>query len=169
MARKHEETGVAKRSEAQPPSAGRSMSMFDDFYKEMDNLLGSFFGTRTPAPRAWTSLPAGIVTPAIDVSENDKEITLTAELPGLSEEDVELVVQDGRMTLKGEKRHEEDREEEDYHVSERSYGSFQRSMPIPDRVDVDKVKASFDKGVLKVKMPKKPEAETKGRKIDIGK
>jgi HSP20 family molecular chaperone IbpA len=105
----------------------------------------------------------------IDVTENDEAITLTAELPGLAEEDVDLTVRDGVVTLKGEKKHERDEEKDNVHVTERSYGSFQRSMPVPDRVDASKISAKFDKGVLKVVMPKKPEAQSAARKIDIGK
>ncbi|MFZ2102106.1 MAG: Hsp20/alpha crystallin family protein [Oricola sp.] len=149
------------------PSGG-----FDDFRKEMDDLISGFFGgeRRWPAPtKAWAGLPAGIVNPAIDVTENDEAITLTAELPGLAEEDVDLTVREGVMTLKGEKKHERDEEKDNVHVTERSYGSFQRSMPVPDRVDADKISAKFDKGVLKVVMPKKAEAVAAARKISIEK
>lgn len=149
-----------------------SGGVFDDFRKEMDDLVGSFFGgeRRWPAPgKAWANLPAGVVNPAIDVTENDDAITLTAELPGIAEEDVDLTVREGVIMLKGEKKHERDEEKDNVHVIERSYGSFQRSMPVPDRVDADKISAKFDKGVLKVVMPKKAEAKSPSRKIDIGK
>jgi HSP20 family protein len=73
------------------------------------------------------------------------------------------------ITLKGEKKHERDEEKDNVHVTERSYGSFQRSMPVPDRVDADKISAKFDKGVLKVVMPKKAEAMASARKINIEK
>lgn len=165
------ETQVARRDEAQRSAAPWPTRIFDDFHEEMDGLLDNFFGTRFPAlRRGWAALPQGAMSPAIDVSENGKQITLTAELPGLSEEDVELEVKDGRLTLKGEKRHEEERKEDNFHLMERSYGAFQRSMPVPDTVDESKISASFDKGVLKVTMPKKPEAKKPaGRKISIGK
>ena len=147
-----------------------STGMFDDFRKEMDDLMGGFFGgdRRTPAMRdLWARMPAGAVSPAIDVTENDDMIVMTAELPGLVEDDVDLSVRDGVLTLKGEKKHERDEEKDDVHITERSYGSFQRSMPVPDRVDADKISARFDKGILVVSMPKKAEAVSSPRKISI--
>lgn len=162
---------MAEEKKSNVPSMWSS-GVFDDFRKEMDDLISGFFGNerRWPAPsKAWANLPAGVVNPAIDVTENDNEITLTAELPGLAEEDVDLTVREGMITLKGEKKHERDEEKDNVHVTERSYGSFQRSMPVPDRVDADQISAKFDKGVLKVVMPKKPEAKASARKIDIGK
>jgi HSP20 family protein len=149
-----------------------SSGVFDDFRKEMDDLVSGFFGNerRWPASsKAWSALPAGVVNPAIDVTENDEAIMLTAELPGLAEEDVDLTVTEGMMTLKGEKKHERDEEKDNVHITERSYGSFQRSMPVPDRVDAEKISAKFDKGVLKVVMPKKAEAIASARKINIEK
>ncbi|GAB4353401.1 MAG: Hsp20/alpha crystallin family protein [Oricola sp.] len=149
-----------------------SSGVFDDFRKEMDDLISGFFGNERRWPtisRSWPTLPAGVVNPAIDVTENDEAITLTAELPGLAEEDVDLTVSEGMLTLKGEKKHERDEEKDNVHITERSYGSFQRSMPVPDRVDADKISARFDKGVLKVVMPKKPEAIASARKISIEK
>jgi len=162
---------MAEEKKSNVPSMWSS-GVFDDFRKEMDDLISGFFGNerRWPAPsKAWANLPAGVVNPAIDVTENDNEITLTAELPGLAEEDVDLTVREGMITLKGEKKHERDEEKDNVHVTERSYGSFQRSMPVPDRVDADQISAKFDKGVLKVVMPKKAEAKASARKIDIGK
>ena len=147
-----------------------SPGMFDDFRKEMDDLVSGFFGgdRRPPAMRDMLArMPAGMVNPAIDVTENDDTITMTAELPGLLEEDVDLSVRDGVLTLKGEKKHERDEEKDNVHVTERSYGSFQRAMPVPDRVDADKISAKFDKGVLVVTMPKKAEAVAAARKISI--
>lgn len=149
------------------PSSG----MFDDFRKEMDNLMSNFFGSggRVPsASQAWPDLRAGVINPAIDVAENDDAITLTAELPGTAEDDVDLSIREGVLTLKGEKKHEHDEDKDSIHVSERSYGSFQRVMPIPDRVDAEKITADFRKGVLVVTMPKKPEAVSAARKINIG-
>lgn len=149
-----------------------SGGMFDDFRKEMDDVISGFFGGQRGWPatsKAWATMPAGVVNPAIDVTENDDSITLTAELPGLAEEDVDLTVREGVLTLKGEKKHERDEDKDNVHVTERSYGSFQRTMPVPDRVDADRISAKFDKGVLKVVMPKKAEAVSAARKIAIEK
>jgi HSP20 family protein len=147
-------------------------SSFGDFRKQMDDLVENFFG-RPFGIRADGDITFpngnGMITPAIDVSENEKEITLTAELPGLEEKDVDLTIRDGVLTLKGEKKYEHKEEKEDTHVMERRYGSFQRMMPLPDSVDEAKIEAKFDKGVLTVTMPKTVEAKAKARKIAIGK
>jgi len=147
-----------------------SGSPFGDFRKQMDDLVESFFGNSEG--KGMTGFPGftgnGALSPAIDISENDDHLTMTAELPGMSEDDVELVVRDGVLTLKGEKKFEQKQEKEDTHVMERRYGSFQRVMTLPDRVDEAKIKARFDKGVLTVTMPKKAEAKAAARKIAIG-
>lgn len=90
-----------------------------------------------------------------------------AELPGLDEKDVSLTMQNGVLTIQGEKKLEFDEEKENYHVMERRYGSFQRSLRVPDTVDEGKVEARFDNGVLKVTLPKRPEAGGAQRKIEI--
>ena len=150
--------------------ATRSSGVFDDFRKEMDNMMERFFGdTTTAAVRTGfpSLMTAGAVRPAIDITENDKAITLTAELPGMSEDEVDLTVADGMLTLKGEKTVSHESKDDDSIVVERNYGSFYRSFPVPDRVDQDAIDAKFEKGVLKVVMPKKPGEDTKGRKIKI--
>lgn len=154
-----------------PSTTWPRSSVFDDFRKEMDGLINGFFGGRgVPSVEAtWSKLPAGVVNPAIDVVENDDAITLTAELPGMEENDVDLTVREGSIILKGQKKHEHDEENDNMHVSERAYGSFQRVMPVPDRVDAAKIKAKFDKGVLTVTLPKKPESVASARKISIEK
>ena len=141
--------------------------VFQDFHREMDQLLHGFFGREAPA--AYEGLPQGVLSPAIDITENDKDIKLTAELPGLAEEDVDLTIREGRLLLRGEKKIERDDEKEDVHITERRYGSFHRSLPIPDRVDASKITAKFEKGVLVVTMPKKSESQSESRKISIGK
>ena len=149
----------------------RSSGLFDDFRTEMEKMMERFFGD-TAATASRTGLPslmtAGAVRPAIDVTENDKAITLTAEIPGMSEEEVDLSVADGMLTLKGEKTVSHESKQDHSVVIERNYGSFYRSFPIPDRVDQNAIDAKYEKGVLTVTMPKKPGQETTERKIKIG-
>tara|TARA_R110002020_G_scaffold48855_2_gene139510 strand:- start:4155 stop:4640 length:486 start_codon:yes stop_codon:yes gene_type:complete len=149
----------------------RPSGLFDDFGAEMDAMIQRFFGDDTSAAAA-TGFPslmtAGAVRPAIDITENDKAITLTAELPGMSEEEVDLSISDGMLMLKGEKTVSHDSKQDDSVVTERNYGSFLRSFPIPDRVDQEAIDAKFDKGILKVTLPKKPGQEARGRRIRIG-
>jgi len=109
----------------------------------------------------------GALAPSIDVSENDKGIEVTAELPGVDEKDVEVTLADNLLTIKGEKKSEREEKEEGSYVSERSYGSFQRSFSLPYEVDAGKVEAKFDKGVLKISLPKSPELKKKTKKIAI--
>ena len=144
----------------------------DHFRREMDSLISRFFGGASPfspleTAAQRTGFPSldmtGAISPAIDVQETDTTIILTAELPGLGEDDVEIEIKDRRLTLRGEKRitHEDGG---DMRISERSYGSFARTMTIPDTVDVEKVTAEFEKGVLQITMPK-TEPQEPSRKI----
>jgi HSP20 family protein len=107
--------------------------------------------------------------PSLDVKETEKEIVVEAELPGLDEKDVSLTIQNGVLTVQGEKKLEHEEAKENYHVMERRYGSFQRSLRIPDTVNEDDIEARFDKGVLKVILPKRAEAASEQRKIEIKK
>ena len=137
---------------------------FAQLRKEMDQALESFFG-RNKLPAQGESF----LSPSIDVTENDASIVLTAELPGIAEEDIDISIQNGMLSLKGEKKMEKKDDKDNYHVVERRYGSFQRSMRLPPSVDEAAVAARFDKGVLTVTMPKKPGAAPAERKIAIEK
>lgn len=99
--------------------------------------------------------------PAVDVHENDNEITLRAELPGMKEDDIELTLDRGRLTVQGEKRLEKEDTDGEYRRIEASYGSFYRSFPLPDTVDQDNIDARFDNGVLHVTLPKVEAAKPK--------
>ena len=99
--------------------------------------------------------------PAFDISENDKEYTLTAEMPGIDPEELDITLSDGVLTVKGEKKQEKEEKGENYHRIERSYGSFQRSFHIPEKVKTEKVDATYKDGVLKLKLEKDEKNETK--------
>jgi len=106
-----------------------------------------------------------------NVSETDKEICITAELPGIEEKDIDVSISGDRITIKGEKKSEQEEKNEDdgreFHRVERSYGSFQRSMTLPFKIDSDKVTADFKNGVLTVNVPKPPEQIQQTNKIEI--
>ena len=108
-------------------------------------------------------------TPSVDVSETEKEIRVTAELPGMEEKDVEVTFADGMLTIEGEHKAETEEKDEDkhYYLRECSYGSFRRVLPIGDRVKDDKLKATFKNGRLTVVMPKTKEAKEKIKRIPI--
>jgi len=106
-------------------------------------------------------------TPAVDFTETEKTYEVTADLPGLDEKNVEVKVANGVLTIKGEKQDDKEEKKKDYYLRERNYGSFERSFQVPEGVDADKIEASFKKGVLVVTLPKKPEAQTAAKKIDV--
>jgi HSP20 family protein len=109
----------------------------------------------------------GMVAPMVDVTEGEKEFRISAELPGMSTENVELVVNDDMLTIRGEKKEEKEEKAENYHRSERRFGSFQRSFQLPRGVDRDRIEAKFDKGVLQVTLPKTAEAAARQKRIEI--
>ena len=105
------------------------------------------------------------VTPAIDIVEKEKAFEVTAEIPGLDAENVDVQLSDNVLTIKGEKREEKEEKTKDRYVSERRYGSFRRSLQVPGSVDANKIEANFRNGVLTVTMPKSPEARKRRRRF----
>lgn len=103
--------------------------------------------------------------PTVEMSETEKEVKVEAELPGLDEKDFELLLSDGVLTIRGEKKTES--EDKDRHMSERFYGRFERHIPLPAEVQEDQVAASFKKGVLTVTLPKSPDAASKIQRITV--
>jgi len=135
----------------------------DLFRRQMDRLFDDFWGERGLLSRFATA--ETVFLPRVDVAENDREVVVTAELPGLAEKDVEVSLTRGRLMLSGQKKSEREEKDKSYHLVERSYGSFQRVVDLPAALQEDKAQASFKNGVLTVKVPKG--AESKSRKIQI--
>lgn len=142
--------------------------------EEVDRLFDNFFPTARgmmdvdPFRRIGTAFRAmGDIAPEMDVKETEAGIEISAELPGLDEKDVSVTVRDGVLSIAGEKRAERKEEKADYHLSERSYGSFTRSFRLPESVDDEHIAADFSKGVLIVSVPKKAEAVREEKKIEI--
>lgn len=146
---------------------GDNFNPFDSLQREVDRVFGEF-NRGLPFPELRSESGALWMTPKIDISEEDTFLAVTAELPGVEEKDIDVTVEKGSLTIKAEKKVEKDEETKNYHVVERSYGMFQRSIPLPFEADADKVEAKFENGVLTVSMPKPPELEGKRRKIQIG-
>jgi HSP20 family protein len=140
-----------------------AMPGVDEFENRMrqflDEGLLSFDSDLMPQSIGWV--------PATDIVETPDALTLTAELPGLERKDVDISVDDGMLTIRGERSDDRTVEGSKYHVVERSYGSFQRTFTLPRTVDAAKINAEFGKGVLTVTMPKTVEAKAKGRKIEV--
>lgn len=158
-----------KKGEIKTPAPARYTDPFSAMRAEMDRVFDSFLGRgfgRFPVLS-----PAGggeEVMPSIDVRETDKELIVEAELPGMDEKDVHVTLNEGILSIKGEKKAEREEKKDNYHLMERSYGSFERAFRVGDAIDPDKVKANFEKGVLRVTLPKRPEVAKAEKRIPIG-
>ena len=142
-------------------------SSLGDLQREVDRVFESFwsgFGT----PSLLRENGGGIsLDVRVDATEDDKGYHVTAELPGMSEKDVEVTFADGMLTISGEKKEEKEVKEENYHRRERSFGSFRRSFTLPGEVDEEKIAASFKDGVMTIDLPKSKTAQKKAKKITI--
>lgn len=136
---------------------------FDRMRQDMDRLWGSFFERGISGRRGemydWL--------PSLDVAETKNEIVVKAEVPGMESKDIDISLSDGVLTIKGEKKQEKEEKEEDYHLIERSYGSFTRSVQLPTKVRSDKIQASYKNGVLTITLPKSEEIKKKEVKIKV--
>ncbi len=150
---------VSARREENAPFLGLQREMnrvFEDFFKGFDVAPLDMFGDSL-----------GKFSPSIDVKEDEKEITVTAELPGLDEKDFEILLADNTLTIKGEKKEEKEDKGKDYHRMERSYGCFSRVITLPEGIDSSKIDAHFKSGVLKIVLPRTAEAKSKIKKIPL--
>jgi HSP20 family protein len=157
--RKRKEKNVpVKRDEYDPfYKLQRNMNrVFDDFYNNFG--LSSF----EPFDESF-----GAFSPSVDVTENDQEITVSAELPGLDDNDIEVSLAHNVLTVSGEKKEKKEDKGKDFYRMERSYGSFQRSISLPAEVEPDKVEAKFNKGVLTITLPKTAEAQKQTKRISV--
>jgi HSP20 family protein len=130
----------------------------DTLQSEVNRIFDTFFGGNETRARRWV--------PAMDLVETEDHLVLRADLPGLEQDDVNVEVKDGVLTISGERRAEQEQKSEGFHRVERAFGSFSRSLLLPDGIDAEKVAANFDKGVLEVRIPK-PE-ERKPHRVSIG-
>lgn len=154
---RYEKRGLGRKDEWDNPfvSFQRELNrMFDDFFEGVSMLPSRDSGT-------------GFFVPRVNVSETDREITVSAELPGLDEKDVEVVLDRGVLSISGEKKDEKEEREKNYYYMERSSGSFRREIPIPEGYDEKNIKASFSKGVLRVVVPLLPEVRSERKSIAI--
>ena len=141
--------------------ARREANPFATLQGEIDRLFADF----TRGWPTWGTFETRELMPTMDVTETEKEIEITAELPGLEEKDVQINAADGVLTIRGEKKAEKEEKDKDYRLLERTYGSFSRTLELPAGVDPDTIKASIAKGVLTVTVPKPAPAEVK--KVEV--
>jgi HSP20 family protein len=137
---------------------------------DMDRMMDDFFGRRTRSlwPERWLGGEGmDFRAPAVDLYEDKNDIVVKAELPGIDKDNIEINLTDHTLTIRGEKKKEEELQEENYYRSERSYGSFMRTLELPADVQTENVKASFKNGILEVRLPKNEDAKTKGVQVKI--
>jgi len=153
-----------------------SFGLMNRFADEMGRLFGDFglsrgllspFSGRGFAPTGFGEISSAVWSPQIEVVEREGKLIVSADLPGLSKDDVKIHITDDQLIIEGERRHEREENEEGFYRSERIYGSFYRSIPLPEGVSDEDVKASFRDGVLEITMPV-PKREQRHRQIQIG-
>jgi len=159
-------TPATKRSEE---SVARRPSLFTERWDEMERTFGRMLEDFWSRPRLgavsefWGGRPA-----AVDVYEEKNEVVVKAELPGLEKSELEVNLKDRTLTIRGEKKKEEEIKEDDYYRSERSYGFVTRTLELPREVETDKAKATFKNGVLEVRIPRAAKPANESRKIEVG-
>jgi HSP20 family protein len=145
------------------------MPFFSSLQKEIERVFDQFRDPFTGSARDIFTLSQDRMMPALDISETADAIEITAELPGVKESDLDVSISDGVLVLKAEKTESTDEKKKDYHLVERRYGSFRRSVPLGFDPDTSKVKAAFKDGVLTLKIEKPAETIAKTKKIAISK
>ena len=144
------------------PSRSLEMTPWRALDELQDRLRRWAFGEFVP-PTALTEVLGW--TPAVELAETDDKLVLTAELPGMKRDDVQVTLDDSVLTIRGEKKEEREEKEKRYHLWERRYGTFERSFTLPRSVDPKGIKARFEDGVLKIEMPKSRQA--RGQRIEV--
>lgn len=142
------------------------VSPIQALHDEMNDLFDNFFGSGAIEPIGKLRAATAFV-PSVNVSEDEKEILVTAELPGMEQKDIELNITNDTLTIKGEKKEESEHKSKNFYRMERSYGSFQRVIPLTAEVEEEKVAATFKNGVLRITLPKTAKAKEKGKKIEV--
>lgn len=160
------------------PSTGASWHPFESIHREFDRLfadmdrmqwLSPFSRMAGVVPKAGNGETPWMSAPAVDVIEKNDAYEITADLPGMDEENIEVALVNGGLSIRGEKREEARDESADHYVRERRFGAFERSFSLPEGVNADKIEANYANGVLRVVLPKDPNAKAAKRRIDIRK
>ncbi|MGA7313166.1 MAG: Hsp20/alpha crystallin family protein [Silvibacterium sp.] len=142
-----------------------------DPYREvwtLQNRLSSLFQDYGRGHGENDSVSTAAFVPPVDVYENEHKIVLKLEVPGLKQEDLDIQIENNALTVKGERKFEKEEKEENFHRIERRYGSFFRSFKVPNTVNSEAVKASYDAGVLRIELEKRAEAKPKQIKVQVG-
>jgi len=143
------------------------LSLRDSINDLFDHWFEGWFNEEKPLRNLRLIEGNQLYAPKIDVVDQKDKVLVTAELPGMQEKDIEVIVTNDLLTIKGEKQEETKEEKKEYYHHERYYGEFERSIALPSNIDESKVTASFKNGILKIQLPKVAEQQTRGRKIEI--
>jgi len=141
---------------------------FVTLQNRMNRLLGNSFDNSVGQEGRDEALTTTSFAPAVDVYEDEHNVTLKIEVPGIDEKDIDVRVENNTLTVHGERKFEKEEKEENFRRVERQYGSFTRTFTLPTTVDAEKIQANYDKGVLKIELPKKAEAKPKQIKVNVG-
>jgi len=161
-----EASKVPAKIETAPARRPQALRPFKSLRREIDRIFDEFDGGFWRAPLR--RFEAAFETlPAVDFTETDKAYEVTAELPGMDEKNIEVRLANRTLTIKGEKRDEKEETKKDYYMRERSFGSFQRILTVPEGIDSEKVEATFKKGVLTVTLPKTAEAQKAEKAVTV--
>ena len=143
----------------------RDLSPFNAMWNLPEEISRLFWGITQAQPEGEDQVAEW--SPSVDVYEDGEQFRLHAELPGLKKEDVKINLKEGVLTLRGERKFEDEQKKDNYYRLERSYGSFARSFTLPKTVDPEKIRATMKDGVLEITIPKKPEAKPKEIKVEV--
>lgn len=173
MSKKQTDIDVKRETTTTPPARTEGwaplMTLRDDFDRLFDEFGAGMW--RWPLPRraveAFPAMRDWVRAPAMDMIDSDGAYRLTAELPGMTPDDIDVTVTDMSLTIRGEKTEETKDEKDNYLLSERRFGSFQRTLPLPEGVNAEAIAAEFASGVLTITLPKTAEAKQKQRKVEV--
>lgn len=145
-----------------PARGEEAANPFFALQREVNRLFEDFFAMTPQEREDWL-----MEYPQIDVRETDKDLKVSAELPGMTDKDIEVLISGDSLTIKGEKKEEKEDKKENYRRMERRYGSFRRALQLPSEVKADNAQATFKNGVLEITIPKSEQAEKEKKKVEI--
>ena len=137
--------------------------------RQMNRMFDNFFGRTTSLVPSEESLSSWEFGPPVDIYEDDRRLTFKVEVPGIDEKDIKVEIENNMLTIRGERKLEQDIKEESFRRMERHYGAFSRSFTLPSTVDPEKIEANYSHGVLAIQMPKRAEARPKQIKVNVPK
>lgn len=145
---------------------GANVDSLTDLYSQINSIFDDAFRGGLPDVFG-AGAEGGLFRPNLDIRESDKDYTVTLEMPGVSKDDVDVEVRGDALIVRGEKKNEESHEEGQYQYTERSYGSFQRALTLPEDADSENIQAKFDNGVLKITLPRREVGGGERQKVEV--